>query len=141
VSAKGALAFTRRILTEEAFQQRVSAALEGKEGAEAVEAMIRVGSVEGLDVTADELRTIRAALIRQGELPVERLADVAGGVGFDGSIRSWEEKLNAMGDDAQLANVDLQNILQKQQQALQMMSNISKSTHDNAMSIIRKMGG
>ena len=45
------------------------------------------------------------------------------------------------GDDAQLANVDLQNMLQKQQQTLQTMSNISKSLHDTAMSVIRKMGG
>jgi len=45
------------------------------------------------------------------------------------------------GDDAQLANVDLQNILQKQQQALQMMSNISKLLFDTAAAIIRKIGG
>ena len=52
-----------------------------------------------------------------------------------------EEKLNGLGDDAQLANVDLQNILQKQQQTLQMMSNISKMLYDTAQSIIRKIGG
>lgn len=56
-------------------------------------------------------------------------------------IRALEEKLNAVGDDAQLANVDLQNILQKQQQTLQMMSNISKMLYDTAQSVIRKMGG
>ena len=59
----------------------------------------------------------------------------------ESEIKRWEEKLNSLGDDAQLANVDLQNILQKQQQILQMMSNISKMLHDTAMSIIRKMGG
>ena len=56
-------------------------------------------------------------------------------------IRAFEEKLDAVGDDAQLANVDLQNILQKQQQTLQMMSNISKMLYDTAQSVIRKMGG
>ena len=56
-------------------------------------------------------------------------------------IARWEEQLASLGDDAQLANVDLQNILQKQQQTLQMMSNISKLTHDMAMAIIRKIGG
>lgn len=61
--------------------------------------------------------------------------------GFSAEIRAWEEKLNTIGDDAQLANVDLQNILQKQQQALQMMSNISKMLNDTATSVIRKMGG
>jgi hypothetical protein len=56
-------------------------------------------------------------------------------------IAKWEEKLSSIGDDSQLANVDLQNMLQKQQQALQMMSNISKMLHDTAASVIRKMGG
>jgi len=55
-------------------------------------------------------------------------------------IKNTEEKLNSVGDDAQLANVDLQNMLQKQQQTLQMMSNISKMLHDTAMAIIRKIG-
>ena len=49
--------------------------------------------------------------------------------------------LNQLGDDAQLANVDLQNVLQKQQQTLQMMSNISKMLYDTAQSVIRKIGG
>jgi hypothetical protein len=44
-------------------------------------------------------------------------------------------------EDAQLADVDLQTVLQKQQQVLQEMSNISKMLHDTAMSIIRKVGG
>ena len=56
-------------------------------------------------------------------------------------IKKWEEKLNGLGDDAQLANVDLQNILHKQQQTLQMMSNISKMLFDTAQSVIRKVGG
>jgi hypothetical protein len=56
-------------------------------------------------------------------------------------MKELEDKLNTMGDDAQLANVDLQNVLQKQQQTLQMLSNISKLTHDTCMAVIRKMGG
>ena len=59
----------------------------------------------------------------------------------DQHVRSLEEKLNSVGDDAQLANVDLQDVLQKQQQTLQMMSNVSKMLHDTAMAIIRKIGG
>jgi hypothetical protein len=50
-------------------------------------------------------------------------------------------KLAAVGDDSQLANVDLQNALQKQQQTLQMLSNITKMTNDTAMAVIRKIGG
>jgi hypothetical protein len=55
-------------------------------------------------------------------------------------IENLEQKMNSIGDDAQLANVDLQNMLQKQQQTMQMMSNISKLLHDTAMAIIRKIG-
>ena len=47
----------------------------------------------------------------------------------------------ALGDDAQLANVDMQNMLQKQQQTMQMMSQISKQLHDTSMAVIRKIGG
>lgn len=68
-------------------------------------------------------------------------ADVKSLRDLEDEIARWETKLNAIGDDAQLANVDLQNMLQKQQQILQMMSNISKMLFDTAMSIIRKMGG
>lgn len=60
---------------------------------------------------------------------------------LDAYIKKLEERLNSVGDDAQLANVDLQNMLQKQQQTLQMMSNISKMLHDTAMAVIRKIGG
>jgi hypothetical protein len=60
---------------------------------------------------------------------------------YQEETKKWEEKLNSIGDDAQLVNVDLQNILQKQQQTLQMMSNISKMLYDTASSVIRKMGG
>jgi hypothetical protein len=52
-----------------------------------------------------------------------------------------DAQLESMGEDAQLANVDLQNTLQKQQQTLQTLSNISKALHDTAMAVIRKMGG
>ena len=48
---------------------------------------------------------------------------------------------SAAGDDAQLANLDLQNILQEIQQTLQLMSNISKMLNDTAMNIIRKICG
>ena len=56
-------------------------------------------------------------------------------------IKEYEEKLSTIGDDAQLANIDMQNWLQKQQQTLQQMSNVSKLLHDSAMAIVRKVGG
>jgi hypothetical protein len=56
-------------------------------------------------------------------------------------VKNLEEQLATAGEDGQLANVDLQNALQQQQQTLQMMSNVSKMLHDTALSIIRKIGG
>ena len=56
-------------------------------------------------------------------------------------IAKYEEELSTIGDDAQLANIDLQNMLQKQQQTLQMLSTISKLLSDTAMAVIRKIGG
>ena len=55
-------------------------------------------------------------------------------------INSLEENLSTIGEDAQLANIDLQNMLQKQQQTMQMLSNISKLLFDTALAVIRKMG-
>ena len=48
--------------------------------------------------------------------------------------------IHAASPDAQLANIDLQNMLQKQQQTLQMLSNISEMLHDTAMAETRKIG-
>jgi hypothetical protein len=52
-----------------------------------------------------------------------------------------ETTLAGLDRDAQLANVDLQNALQKQQQTLQMMSTISKMLADTAQAVVRKIGG
>jgi hypothetical protein len=63
---------------------------------------------------------------------------------FSVTMRNLEDSLKNVqrsGDDAQLANVDLQNILHKQQQTLQMLSNIEKELYDTAMAVIRKIGG
>ena len=73
-----------------------------------------------------------------GRVPPAAVTDRAR---LEAEIARWEGRLASAGDDAQLANVDLQNILQKQQQTLQMLSNISKIVHDTAMSVIRKIGG
>ena len=58
---------------------------------------------------------------------------------LDALIKEWESRLNSIGDDAQLANVDMQNWLQKAQQSLQTLSNVSKQNHDTIMSIIRNI--
>ena len=60
---------------------------------------------------------------------------------LDSYIQSQEDLLQSVGDDAQLAQVDLQNMSQKQQQTLQTLSNLSKSFHDLSMAIIRNISG
>lgn len=48
---------------------------------------------------------------------------------------------NTADENSQMANLNLQNALQKQQQTLQTLSNVSKALHDTAMAVIRKIGG
>jgi hypothetical protein len=77
----------------------------------------------------------RAAAHRQSIAKIRAVAK-----NIDAQIIKWEQKLSSLGDDAQLANIDLQNMLQKQQQTLQTLSNVSKMLHDTGMAIIRKIG-
>ena len=56
------------------------------------------------------------------------------------TLDEWED-LTIVGDDQQLANIDLQNMLQRQQQTLQLISNLSKVLQDSALASIRKIGG
>lgn len=99
------------------------------------EAVAKAIEQHGRDYPAD---AVTRELCIPGRVPPDAVSSLDG---LSAEIRAWEERLNTIGDDAQLANVDLQNILQKQQQTLQMMSNISKLLHDTATSVIRKMGG
>ena len=55
-------------------------------------------------------------------------------------IKELDQMLNTVGDDAQLAQIDLQNMTQRVQQAVQMLSTLSKLLHETAMAIIRKIG-
>lgn len=72
---------------------------------------------------------------------VQRQAEAKGKARTDLERARLSKRLNSVGDDAQLANVDLQNALQKQQQTLQTMSNILKMMHDTATSIIINIRG
>lgn len=76
----------------------------------------------------------QAATAAEPEAIAQRQARV------EAEIAAWEDRLSTVGDDAQLANIDLQNALQKQQQSLQTISNVSKMLHDTAMAVIRKIG-
>jgi hypothetical protein len=107
---------------------------DGRRAAALQEQAIDCSAAEDQDLCAEGSRLVLAL---DGHLVVAEESLTAAQV----ELERWEEKLNSIGDDAQLANVDLQNILQKQQQTLQMLSNISKMLYDTAQSVIRKMGG
>lgn len=95
----------------------------------------------------EEAEQVEVALLRRAEYELfapgleSAGKKLLGRTEIEAEIRRFEEQLNGVGDDAQLANVDLQNVLQKQQQTLQMMSNISKMLYDTATAVIRKIGG
>ncbi|KKK44381.1 hypothetical protein LCGC14_0802680 [marine sediment metagenome] len=72
-------------------------------------------------------------------LKVEEV-DVLKFIALNRYIEQLEEDLKNAGDDAQLENIDMQNMLEKQQQTMQMLSNVSKMLHDTAMAAIRKIG-
>ena len=55
-------------------------------------------------------------------------------------IRDLAEQLSATADGAQLANVDLQDMLQNQQRTLQMFSQMSKMMSDTAMAVPPNIG-
>ena len=60
---------------------------------------------------------------------------------MDAYVQNLEDTLQSVGDDAQLAQTDLQNMSQTQQQTLETLSNLSKSFHDLSMAIIRNISG
>ena len=59
---------------------------------------------------------------------------------WENRLEDLAEQLSSMAHDAQLANIDLQNALQTQQQTLQTIANVQKMLHDTAMAIVRKIG-
>ncbi len=86
-------------------------------------------------------KTFRQGLNGKDTLIISQTGQISTQDELSGYIHNLEQQLNSIGDDAQLANIDLQNALQKQQQLIQMLSNVSKMLNDTAMAVIRKIGG
>lgn len=59
---------------------------------------------------------------------------------LDVTVSEFESKLGTVGDDAELADVDLQNMLEKQRQVVELLSSISRTLHETSLAIIRKIG-
>jgi|ETN02SMinimDraft_4_1059925.scaffolds.fasta_scaffold194239_2 predicted ribosomally synthesized peptide with nif11-like leader len=115
-------------MSKESLEQFLSTVIDKEETSrigddvDTTEALIAFGAEQGFEFSEEDLKEMV-------ELADDELASVAGGGGGSRmytNLANFKQNLNSVGDDAQLANVDLQNMLQKQQQTLQMMSNISK---------------
>ena len=71
---------------------------------------------------------------------VETLAQTKPGeVTADELMEALEERLQTVGDDAQMAQFDLQNALRRTQRLLQMMSEIMKKLHESSAAIISNL--
>jgi hypothetical protein len=60
--------------------------------------------------------------------------------GLEDYIKELDNQLNTVGDDSQMAQLELQDMTQRQQKTLQTLSNLAKVFHETSMAIIRKIG-
>jgi hypothetical protein len=60
--------------------------------------------------------------------------------GLEDYIKDLDNQLNTVGDDSQMAQLELQDMTQRQQKTLQTLSNLAKVFHETSMAIIRKIG-
>lgn len=125
MSIVNAVSFCERMSTDPGLERRAAEALADAAGPAAIEALVALGATVGLEFSAEELAAVGRHLASGSELSDAQLASVAGG--------------NTVGDSEQLANVDLQNTMQKEQQLLQMLSNVVKSISGDSSTIVRNI--
>jgi predicted ribosomally synthesized peptide with nif11-like leader len=94
-------------------------ALEAADLDEGGQTLLAIARAHGFDFTIDEFR--ERFSIAQTELSNRQLDQMAGGSG-------------------ELESLSLQSRLQRQQQLLQTLSNISKALHDTSSTMIRNIG-
>ena len=57
---------------------------------------------------------------------------------FEDAIKAWEEKLNSVGDDAELADIDLQGMLEEQQELINTLLSMGDVGRETAEALIKK---
>lgn len=100
---------------------------------EALASLPRNGTAEVETIAVAAQYAKGAQPVRRG--PIESMSEQQ----LTASIAHWEERFQQAGDDAQLANIDLQNELQKEARAFQTLSNALKILHDTAKASIRNL--
>ena len=100
------------------------------------EALSLQASNNAKNVVRDQLTTARATQTQDANSTDKTVT-----TGDAATVSNLEDKLSSMGDDAQMQQLQLQDLAQNQQQLLQMISNFSKETNTNSMAIIRNIAG
>jgi predicted ribosomally synthesized peptide with nif11-like leader len=115
MSTQQAEEFLRALQTDPVLRS----AFETADVSESGQSLAALAKAHEFDFTLEEFRERLA--VAEAELASEELDKVAGGGGA-------------------FVNIDLQNSLQKQQQTLQMLSNVSRLIHDTTQAVIRRIG-
>ncbi len=98
---------------------------------------------KNLDSKKDELTSVGKYVLDMNQNPPKMIKSgkkCSSMAELDDYIKELENKMSSIGDDAQLSNVDLQTVLEKQQELIKTLSNLGKLLHDTALAIIRKIG-
>ena len=77
--------------------------------------------------------------VKSADVKIQNAGVITKREDLPGYARDLESQLNAMGDDAQLLQLELQKALQRQQQMIQTMSNIIKVMHDTAKAVLQNI--
>ena len=72
--------------------------------------------------------------------PLEKAGEITRMEELDAHIADLQTMLASTGEDMQTSQLELQNMMQRQQQVMNVLSNLSKTLHETSMAIIRKIG-
>jgi len=126
--------FVEQLALDPTFHKEFVAALAGASNeSEARTRLLDFATARGYDVTLKELAAVAGE--KTAALNDEQLSKVSGGL----SISEYEDHLNSIGDDSQLANIDMQAVLARQQELLRMLGSIGDILNSTALAVIRKI--
>jgi hypothetical protein len=97
-----------------------------------------------MDAAFDRVKISKDPVLGEDGVPRVREPQAAGEIRrveeMDAYIADLQNMLASTGEDMQFAQLELQNMTQRQQQVMNVLSNLSKTLHETSMAIIRKIG-
>lgn len=97
-----------------------------------------------MDAAFDRVKISKDPALGEDGVPRVREPQAAGEIRrveeMDAYIADLQNMLASTGEDMQFAQLELQNMTQRQQQVMNVLSNLSKTLHETSMAIIRKIG-